>query len=286
MLSNGGNAANRTLAALRAADVRLASVASRLVISNVALCAKTMPATGAIVQALDQYPVALRPAASSELGFAAPVAIEAVVTGSAADRAGLRAGDGILAINDLELPRNLNAKTATSATRDSVERAITALPPLAPIRFRLIRAGAEFGATVSPEAACRTRFEVVPGGGLTAHSDGETIQIGSGFVQRYNDAALAVAFAHELAHTILGHRASLAAAGDDNHRLARLAEREADRLSVHLLVNAGYNPAIAPQFWREHGGAIGFLGLGDSKHDSPKARIALLEAEIATLPRR
>jgi predicted Zn-dependent protease len=100
---------------------------------------------------------------------------------------------------------------------------------------------------------------------------------------------LAVIVAHELAHSVLAHRRRLAAAGVSkgllaefgrNGRLNRQVEREADRLSVHLLRNAGYDPQLAPTFWDKRGRQLGSSGI----HDSPKQRARLMRDEIATIP--
>ena len=279
----GQSRQERFVADLQQADQRLAIVANRLLIANTRLCGRLMPATGVTILALDQYPPQMRPAASKVLGFDTSVGIEVVVPGSAAVHAGLLPGDGIVAINDQPVPGKLAGSDTNSKLRDATERTIAALPPDRPIVFKILRSGRESAAIVQPDAACRSRFEMVPGSRPMAHSDGETIQISSGFLARFGDSALAVIFAHELAHTILKHREQLAAAQRDKKQLAREAEREADRLSVHLLANAGYDPRIAPEFWREHGDAIGFLSFGDTVHDSPRKRIATLEAEIGLL---
>jgi hypothetical protein len=280
-----GEASNQrdALLDLQQADSRLAIVANRLLIANVGLCDRRMPATGASIHALDQYPLSLRPEAIGDFGFEAPVSIEVVVPGGPAARAGLRPADAILAINSLAMPRTVTSKAATSATRDSIERSIALLPANEPITFRILRSGVEQTVVLLPAPACRSRFEVAPGGRPQARSDGETIQISSGFLRRFDDAALAVIFAHELAHTILKHRALIAGTASHKKQVVREAEREADRLSVHLLANAGYDPAIAPQFWREHGDAIALLAFGDTTHDSPRARTQMLEEEIVKM---
>ena len=59
-------------------------------------------------------------------------------------------------------------------------------------------------------------------------------------------------------------------------------ELEADRIAVHLLANAGYDPAIAPAFWRTSLGRRAGGGLfRSSTYPSPEARAELAEREIA-----
>ena len=125
---------------------------------------------------------------------------------------------------------------------------------------------------------------------MMAHSNGETIQVGSSFLARFDDDALAVAFSHELSHTILGHRASFEAAGirkdskalsARDRQLIRQAEDEADRLSLVLLANSGYNPAIAPEFWRTQGRNLGQGLFRSNTHARAKARAQAMEAQLA-----
>ena len=67
-----------------------------------------------------------------------------------------------------------------------------------------------------------------------------------------------------------------------NRRLSRLAEVEADLLSVHLLANAGYDPAIAPQFWHSDAGRVLGSGLVRSRiYPGRSERAAQMEQEIA-----
>lgn len=128
---------------------------------------------------------------------------------------------------------------------------------------------------------------------MTASADGTIVQIGSRFFERYTDDEVAVVVAHELAHNILRHRARLDEAKISrgmlselgrNGRLIRRTEDEADLLGLHLLRNAGYDPASAPRFWRAHGGDIDGGLFRSRTHASSKARAQALEAEIANLP--
>ena len=264
---------------LRGDDLQLAEIANRIAIAGARRCQNLMPATGLVITVIDQYPPGLR----KKVDQIFPVKIEGVAPGLAADRAGLRGGDRLLTFGDQMLVWLPLAPSPTSATRDGVERQIIALPPHAPISVEVLRDGHSVKAVLEPVAACRTRFEVVETMQLFARSDGEMIQLSSAYVERFGEDGVAVAFAHELAHTVLGHRAAIAAtSGSNRSQLSRQAERDADKLSVHLLSAAGYDPAIAPRFWREHGGELGRRFFG-GKHDSPGKRIKLLEAEIAAM---
>lgn len=276
------------LEALRAIDLRLTTIAHRLVVANVPLCRETSPATGIVLHALSQYDPATQGPARVTFGFATPVAVEAVVTGSAAARTGVTADDGVIAIDGKPLTRTAGT---SSADRDAALAALADAP--SPVRMTLARAGQNREVSVAAPAGCRAAFEVLLGPSMTAQSDGRVVQIGVRFFERYRDDETAVIVAHELAHVILRHRIRLEAAGvkgglfselGRNGRLNRMVEDQADRLGVTLLHNAGYDPASAARFWIAHGGDIDGGLFRSRTHPATKARIAALQAEAGAIP--
>lgn len=278
---------------LRDQDSLLAGIVGRLSTANAALCDRQMPTTGTVLHAYNQYSPALAPSVKALFGFAAPLSIELVLPGSAADVAGLRANDGVLSVAGIApLSEDGDGKPDTKV-RDGFENRLIELPPNAPQVWHVLRGGRDLELVVTPQPACRVRFEIVPGNSLTARNDGVLVQLSARYFERLRADELAVVVAHELAHGVLAHRRRLVAAGVSkgllaefgrNGRLNRAVEREADRLSVHLLRNAGYDPASAPRFWDEHGGELGGGLLRSRVYDSPRDRAALMRLEIAAIP--
>lgn len=284
---------NRAFALLRRADLRLAAIGERLAIANAALCRDRQPRIGIVLHALEQYRPGVRAAAREAFGFDAPIAVEAVVPGSIADRAAIKAGDGLIAINDMPLSQEFAADNApaNTTTRDAVDRRLAELPPNHPIRLRLVHAGETRDVTVEPQVGCRVRFEVHELDEAAAGAT--TVQIGAPYLDRFDDAALTVIAAHELSHVILRHRARLEAAGASygalselgkSGRLHRQAESEADRLSVFVLYNAGYDPAAAGRFWRGAGRSIDSGIFRNRAYPGWRARAAALDAEATNIP--
>ena len=281
---------------LRVADARLATAAHRLVTANVALCAERQPAPGLVLHAIDQYPPTERDAARAAFGFDRPVAVELVVSDGPADRAGVRPNDSVRAVNGRAVPSVGSDVPATSATRDAALALLADQPADAPVTLALVRAGVTREAEVPASPGCRAAFEVLLGPGMVAKSDGRIVQIGARVLEKFDDVALAVVVAHELAHLILRHRARLETAGvrwgllsefGRNRRLFRRTEDDADLLSVALLYNAGFDPASAPAFWRAHGDEVsgGFGGVFRARtHGSPGVRARALDAAVATIP--
>lgn len=277
---------------LRHADLRLATIGERLAVANMALCRNRQPRLGMVLHALEQYRPAVRASARQAFGFGTPIAIEAVVPGSAADRAGVIADDGLVAIPGASLPQDLvsDSTPASTEARDAIDGSLATLPPDREMRLRLKRSGASRDVTIVPQPGCRVRFEVHD---LDEAAAGDaTVQIGAPYLDRFDDVALAVIVAHELSHVILRHRARLEAAGvryglfsefGKSGRLHRQAESEADRLSIYLLYNAGYDPAGAGRFWRGPGRSIDGGILRNRSYASWRARAAALDAEAANI---
>ena len=282
-----------TFDALRQVDGRMAAIAYRLTTANAPLCRSLAPTPGWAIHSLGQYDPALRDQARASFGFETPIAVEAVVPGSAAAEAGVRAGDSIVSADDRPIGSGAPGKDASSAARDAAVEQIAGLPADRPLAVELMREGRTRTVTIPASPGCRSAFEVLLGPGMTASADGRIVQIGVRLFERYNDDEVAVVVTHELSHNILRHAARLEAAGvkrgllsevGRNGRLFRLTEDQADLLGAYLLRNAGYDPQIAVRFWREHGGDVDGGLFRSRTHPSSSARAKALEAAIATMP--
>lgn len=271
------------MTALVQQDVRLATVAERLLRANELLCRDHMPLTGMIMHSRDQYSARIAGDAFAN----GPVAVSAVVPGTPAS-AELEAGDGIAAIGS-QRTADLVAE-GDAPLRDSAFAALVDQPAGAPLELAVVRAGSERTVTIDSAAGCRALVEIRSVSGLNARSDGRVIQVNYGLAAEASDEELAVIFAHEMGHLVLEHRRRLSSAGVEkgffgefgrNQRLNRQVEVEADRIAAHLLANAGYDPAIAPAFWRTSLGRRAGGGLlRSSTYPSAEARAQLIEREI------
>lgn len=286
----GPTAQLRTLQTL---DAALASVATQLVTSNAALCRDLMPVTGLSLHARNQYPDALAGPVAAVFDFPAPLAVSAVVPGSPAELAGIRANDGVLAADELVPPAADGDGKPDTLVRDGFEAALAIRPAAAPMIWRIRRGEQVLERTLTPVPGCRARFEVVPGQALIARNDGQLIQLSARYVATLSRESLAVIVAHELAHSVLLHRERLVAAGVSkgllaefgrHGRLNRQVEREADRMAVYLLHNAGFDPLHAVEFWEGPEGKRGGGLLRSRTHDSAGTRAKLIRAEIAVMP--
>jgi hypothetical protein len=76
-----------------------------------------------------------------------------------------------------------------------------------------------------------------------------------------NEAQLAAALGHEIAHVVQKHRWQLAGkiAGEFNNAYDRTFENQADQLSLRYMVDAGYDPREAPRVWKVLTKKFGFV---------------------------
>ena len=240
-----------------------------------------MPLTGVVLHSADQY-TGLAASGRFDNG---PLAIAAVVAGSAAERAGLRPNDGIESIAGTEIVALLSS--AGEHLREVAFAAMAQSEVLERLSLRIRRDNETIDIDLPVDRGCRALVEIRVGSGPNAQTDGRVLQVRYDFAAQLSDNALAVVIAHELAHIVLEHRRRKEAAGIDNGMFAsvgrnqqanRAAEIEADRLAPHLLANAGYFAAHAAAFWVSEGprssNVLSFV------YPSAQARAQLIQREI------
>ena len=277
---------------LQADDLALATALFRLATANTQVCTDHVPATGLVLISPSEFPVPLRPSLRQDYALVAPMAVEAVVPGSPAELAGVIPGSGLVAIGDTALPVTRPDGHESLALQNNARAALESVRPGQPITLTLDEHGTRVARTLIPRAACGGHAELLTDNGLTAQSDDTSIQISTTFLVDFGPDALPVLISHELAHIILHHtqrlseqhvnRGLLRQFGRNAIRI-REAEDEADRLSVHLLANAGYDPGIAPRFWLHDGNRLDGGLLRSPTHSSSRHRAKAMLEEIATL---
>lgn len=274
-------------AGLREADTRLATTLFGLAVANDALCLHHAPATGLVLHDLDSYDASTRPAANRYFGFEATVAVEAVVPGSPADRAGVRQDDSVVAVNEQTIP----ADADTNDALDAIDRS-----PDSTIALTVMRNGTRQTLLLKPLQACEARAEVRISDDLNARTDGDIVQVDSGLMNLVPDPQeFAAIVAHELAHIVLDHPRRLSAARvarglfkgfGRSARLYKQTENEADRLSVTLMANAGYEPQAAVRYWQTYGAQLNDQGGLGSTHLSWRDRAKLIGAAADRVSRQ
>lgn len=262
------------IGALQALDARVQTAGWRLARANARYCRVVAPRVGLTL--FDAAGFADPAAVRTALGLANDIAVEAVAADSPAARVGLRAGQAVTAVagrSTTALPKaGPNDYARLVGLHDLVDATLGATGKVS------VTDDAGKGHAMTGEPACVTRFELLSSG-TKAAADGKRVVIGRELVEAFpEDDLLAAALAHELAHNLLGHRARLDVSGRGWGKV-RVTEREADRLSVWLLANAGYDPNAAMRFF-ERWGPMFDLGLfATPDHDGWKDRVRLVTAE-------
>lgn len=286
------------LRALQAQDMRVAAITYRLAVANGPLCLDHAPQSGLVLHDAAQYAAAYRPAAMRLFGLDRGVGVEGVVPGSPAERAGLRAGDIVTAIDGATLeanPRGLKGDASYAPLSATLERLAAALAA-GPVTLAVRRDGASLSFRVLPVEGCASTVQVLPSRALDAGADGRMITLATGIL-RYtpDDDSLAVLIGHEMAHNALRHRMVLdgqkvergfLASFGRNATLIRRTEVEADYLGLYLAARAGFDIEAAPLLWERLGRATDMGFLSDPTHPRWRERVAAARAGIAEIRAR
>lgn len=256
------------LVAAQTQDAGIAAIAYRLQTRAAPICEVKQPQSGMLVHYLSQYVGKQKDEARRVFGLSDRPAVLAIVTGSAADKAGLRAGDAILAIDGRAV-----------ATDDALARALQSLPAA----IRIERGGIASTVELAGVAGCASIVQVIPGRALSAQADGIFVQLTDALVQfAQSDEDLASVIAHEMAHNILAHHKVLDSKGR-RASVIRQTEIEADRFSVYLMARAGYDAQAPARFWMRFGKKTGHGIFSDGTHPRTKSRVAALLAVAAEI---
>lgn len=286
------SAEEQSLLAIRQLDGRVATIGHRLAVAAADLCNERQWLPGLTIHHLSQYGGAYREAAARAFGLERGPAVLALAAEGPAQTGGLQLDDVIAAVDGAPLPE---APPDAERTFDQVESMTEALERAfadGEAVFTILRDGAPIQLAVRGEQGCASRFQLIPSRELNARADGRYVQLTTAIAEYVHDEdELAWVLAHEFAHNVLRHRARLDEAGIQrgilrhfgrNARLIRDTEIEADRLSIHLLDRAGYDPRGAVRFWWRFGRhAVNFLG--SPTHPNWRRRVATFEEEIARI---
>jgi hypothetical protein len=283
------NVAN-ALAALQRDDARLQSIGWRLSADNAQFCVEAQPAIGLLLQDMTAYgnPQAMRTAT----GISGDIAVQAVAGDSPAAHSGLLANEEVLALADTDIA----ALTAGQIGKDPASARLARIYALidrilardGQISMRLRAAdGQERSITIAGQPVCPSQFELRTDSS-NAQADGKRIMIGRHFAaptrssDKLEDGEFAAVIAHEMAHNLLGHGNWLRSAGRSWDNI-RISEREADRLCIWLLANAGYDPSFGPRLMRGWGHRDDRGLERVPSHQAWDDRAALMEQEISAL---
>jgi len=284
---------------LREADLRVAAAAYRIALAGRPLCSQTYPLTGILFHHLAEYEPADRALVTQRYGLDRGPGILLVVAGSPAARAGLAAGDALLAVNGAPFPSPvaIAAEPDRDKWRPRVEASEAQLEDQlarGPAELDLLREGRQMRLTLDSVPGCLGRVRLARSTQLNAFANGRYVVMTTAMLNFLRgDDELAVVLAHELSHNILRHPALLDEQGVPKRGLLRgigknakrvwRTEEEADRLGIRLMAAAGYDVGAAIPFWRRYYGIGDLLPQIFRTHPSLAARERIAREEIAAL---
>lgn len=278
-----------TIRLLAAQDAAVAEIGDRLSVAARPLCPAGGWVAGLVVQTRSQYGTDYRDAATRVLRLGEYPTISFVVPDGAAARAGLAAGDQILAVDSRGMPRASSRGDARMTEADQALDALDVGLSDGEADMRIVRDGVQKVIRLRGTPACHARFEVRPGGDGNASATRDRVQVSSDLIDLSRPAqTLAPLVAHELSHVILRHEDALKGKWGGllpgfgkNGAAIRATELAADRLSVYLLALAGYDPADAIAFGTEFGRANNYGIFSDRTHPDWRARVVAIRVEVA-----
>ncbi len=217
--------------------MRVADIGARLRTANVALCPDAVPDPGLAVWTINPTMSAdWRAAWARALGLGEGAQVTWVAAGGGADRAGLRVGDTVLAVDGVALAEGRVAFMASLASALTQPR----------MRVDILRDGHRVGLTVVAMLACPATVELLDRRQRNAETRATAVLIYSGMEAALtNDDELAFIIAHELAHAIHGDAMIGQEKALNDPVIRGRMERDADDLGVAMMARAGFDPDAA-----------------------------------------
>ncbi len=281
---------------LRKDDLRVALVAYRLALAGSPLCAERYPLTGMLFHHLAEYEPGDRPLMVARYGLDRGPGVLTVMGGTPAARAGLAAGDVLLAVNGRPLPTGASVAAEPKREKwrglaDEAEAELQTALRAGPVDLRVLRAGRELTLRLGSIPACLGRVRLARSTQVNAFATGRSVVMTTAMLRFLrSDEELAVVLGHELAHDIFGHRQMR----NEDGILRSLGlkpgtvwkrEEAADRFGLRLMAAAGYDLDSAIPFWRRYLGKYDWFPQIFRSHPSLGARERIAAEEIAAIRR-
>ena len=263
--ASGDGSAYEKLRSIAAMQERLDHVAGPMLLRNATICKKqTRNLLGFTAKNRYSYSEGMSDAAHAALGLGESLKVTAVMTGSGAERVGLRKGDNLIAVGNKPLPQGKNAEYDAPAV----------LAPFvidqSSVKLTIQRDGKNENLSVPLTRACAFRVELGNTDNVNLYVDGRRVLVTRGMMNFVrSDEELAYVIAKGMVHNLLLHPQKLQtakAASDiinnlmqvhpDAARMPKLKpvpqamDTLADRLSLVVVARAGLGINGAPAFWQ------------------------------------
>ena len=289
-----GDAAAST--SLRRDDLRVAFVGYRLALAGAPFCKERYPLTGMLFHHLAEYEAGDRALMVARYGLDRGPGVLTVLSNSPAARAGLVAGDVLLAVNGRPLPAGATVAAEPKREKwrrltDESEAELETALRRGPADLLVLRGGREVSLRLGSLQGCLGRVRLARSTQVNAFATGRTVVMTTAMLRFLKgDDELAVVLGHELAHNIFGHRQMRNEEGilrGLGLKPSAVWKREeaADRFGLRLMSAAGYDLDSAIPFWRRYLGKYDWFPQIFRSHPSLGARERIAAEEIAAIRR-
>lgn len=257
--------------------VRVQSVARPILASNLEFCPVKRGDFGFSSVSPDAQATApVRAAWVEGLGLGEGSTTVAVFPGGPAEAVGLRVGDRIIEINAAKW----------SPTPEGRKAFASAMAGASVVHLVVTRQTQEIQLSVPAQQICSANVWLTPRGKVHAEANASNIVVEGGLEQLLgSDDELAWVIAHEAAHVFLGHTTADRAADLKNDAIRAQMERQADALSVRMMLRAGFTPEASfsaqPKIASASRGPISRLLDLHGPYMGTRERTAFLMAETA-----
>jgi len=240
---------------------RIYRIAAPLIIKNAVLCrTQARPLLGFTAKNQYSYSPELAVAARQSLGLDERLQVMQILDGSGAMRAGVKRGDILQTIQDLNIPTGPQAEPETARMLSPI------LKNLSELTITVVRQNQPITVNVPLTLACAFAIDVGNTQHVNAYADGRRILLTRGLLDWLStDEDVAVIIAREIAHNVLQHAKQLqqmatlsividnlllfkpdqvAANSSNGIKITpEKMDQEADRLALFMLARAGYDTA-------------------------------------------
>jgi hypothetical protein len=244
---------------------RLYAVASPLLLKNAAICKnKTRLTSGIVSRTKYSYSDEFAEAAEQELGLSDRLQVMNVMSGSGADKSGIRRGDALLAVGANRIP------VGAIAEREAARLMAAEMKGRGSVRLTLSREGREYVADMALTRVCDVDVELGNADHVNAYSDGKRSLITAGMLDYVrSDDELAIVIAKEIAHNIVAQTArphmvdaidslrNFGLSAMPFHSLMKIRpytavrDATADKYSIYLLARTGHDIDKVLPFWKQ-----------------------------------
>ncbi|KPF87853.1 PDZ domain-containing protein [Novosphingobium sp. AAP93] len=275
-LAPGTPASAQPVDDLQQDDAQVQTIGWRLSHANAGFCARAAPGIGLLLG--DAQTFADPELARAAYGLSGDIAVAAVAAGSPAEAAGLAVNAVVTAVDGVPV-----GPAPRKGSWDRVWALQTRLEQAAARAGKVsLMLGGGRVVTVMAAPSCAVRF-ILDDGKNNAGATRSQVRIGREALDQLggDEAMIAAVLAHELAHAALDHE-TLLGPGKRSTNAVRRTEREADRLSVWIMANAGYPPEAALRMIRLIQ-PRGLLVIPGASHGMASTRMKEMAAEIAVM---